>query len=236
MSGWVKRRFWKDVAVCPCTGGFTVMLDGRGLRTPARAELVVPTRAVAEMLAKEWRSQGEVPDPETMPATRAANVAIDKLRGQQDAVTSLLAEYGDSDLVCYRAAAPEELVAREAAAWDPLLDWAAHRYGARPLTRVGVIHAPQPAPLLAELRVDIERLSSFEVAAFHELVALSGSLIIALALLDRFATPEALWNASRVDEDWQIEQWGTDPEAEALTAGRRAAFLQAARFYFALRG
>lgn len=235
MSGWTKKRFWKEVAVCPCAAGYTVTLDGRGLRTPAKAELVVPTEALAALLAEEWRAQGEVVAPETMPATRAANAAIDKVRGQREEVTELLAAYGDSDLVCYRAAAPEELIAREARAWDPLLDWAAHRYGCRPLTRSGVIHAPQPKRLLDNLHADVSRLDAFELTAFHDLVAMSGSLIIALAVLDRYAEPDALWQASRIDEDWQIEQWGEDEDAAALTAGRRTAFLNAARFYFALQ-
>lgn len=236
MSGWVKKRFWTDAAVTQAEGGYTVTLDGRSLKTPAKAALVVPTAALAELIATEWRAQAEVIDPESMPVTRAANSAIDKVRGQKSEVTEIIAAYGDSDLICYRAADPEALVAREAAAWDPLIDWCAHRYAMRPEIRTGVIHAPQPAALLDAFQAEIEGLSSFELTAFHDLVAMSGSLIIGLALIDRFATPEALWDASRVDEDWQIEQWGADEEAEALTEGRKAAFLQAAQFYFALQG
>ncbi len=235
MSGWVKKRFWTAAEITPCEGGYTVTLDGRALKTPAKAALVVPTAALAELIAEEWRAQGEVIDPEAMPATRAANSAIDKVRGQKAEVTEMIAAYGDSDLVCYRAESPEALVEREAERWDPLIDWCAHRYTVRPIIRTGVIHGPQPKALLANLEADVARLSSFELTAFHDLVAMSGSLIIALALLDRFAPPEALWDASRVDEDWQIEQWGADEEAEKLTAGRKAAFLQAARFYFALQ-
>lgn len=235
MSGWVKRRFWSDATVTSCEGGFTVTLDGRALKTPAKAALVVPTAALAELIAGEWRAQGDVIDPEAMPVTRAANSAIDKVRGQKTEVTEMISAYGDSDLICYRAESPEALVAREAASWDPLIDWCAHRYTMRPIVRTGVIHGPQPEALLSNLEADVARLSSFELTAFHDLVAMSGSLIIALALLDRFAPPEALWDASRVDEDWQIEQWGADEEAEKLTAGRKAAFLQAARFYFALQ-
>lgn len=235
MSGWVKKRFWTDAVVEAAEGGFTVTLDGRSLKTPAKAPLLVPTRAFADLIADEWRAQGDVINPETMPATRAANAAIDKVRGQKTEVTAMIADYGDSDLTCYRAQAPQELVAREAQAWDPLLDWAAHRYGIRPATYVGVIHAPQPAALLASMRTDVERLDAFELTAFHDLVSMSGSLIIGLATLDQFAPPQDLWTASRVDEDWQIQQWGSDEDAERLAAGRERAFLDAARFYFALQ-
>lgn len=235
MSGWVKKRFWTDVSVADAEGGFAIFLDGRSVKTPAKSPLVVPTRAFAELVAEEWRAQAEAINPATMPATRAANAAIDKVRGQMDEVAGLISDYGDSDLVCYRADAPERLVAQEAAAWNPIMDWAAHRYGVRPAMRVGVVHAPQPDTLLDGLRADVARLTAFELTCFHDLVAMSGSLLIALAVIDRFDTPEALWTASRVDEDWQIAQWGTDAEAEALTAERKSAFLNAARFYFALR-
>ncbi len=234
-GGWVKKRFWSEVAVSTVDGGYGVTLDGRALKTPAKSPLIVPTEALAEMIAEEWRAQGEVIEPARLPATRAANSAIDKVRGQKAEVTEIIAAYGDSDLVCYRATAPEELVMREAEAWDPLIDWAAHRYGRRPLVREGVIHQPQPQALLRSFEAEVARLGAFELTAFHDLVAMSGSLIIGLAVLDRFAAPDALWLASRVDEDWQIAQWGSDPEAEALTQGRRDAFLQAARFYFAAR-
>ncbi|MGY6549206.1 MAG: ATP12 family chaperone protein [Roseinatronobacter sp.] len=236
MSGWVKRRFWSTVACVTVEGGFSVVLDGRALKTPGKAELIVPTRALAELIAQEWQAQGEVIDPNQMPATRAANSAIDKVRGQKAEVANILVAYGDSDLVCYRAAEPEALVAREAAAWDPLVDWATHRYGYRPVIREGVMHGPQPPALLASFQTEIERMDSFALTGFHDLVAMSGSLIIALAVLDRFATPEALWLASRVDEDWQIEQWGADEEAEKLAERRKRAFLDAARFYFASLG
>lgn len=235
MSGWVKKRFWTAAEVSASGDGFTVKLDGRALKTPGKALLVVPTAALARIIAEEWQTQGEVIAPETMPATRAANSAIDKISGQKSSVAAFLAEYGDSDLVCYRAASPVALVARESAIWDPLIDWVAHRYGVRPVTRVGVMHAPQPQAWLDSFLPNIERLSNFELAAFHDLVAFSGSLIIGLAVIDRFDTPETLWRASRLEEDWQIEQWGEDEEATILSEGRRQAFLAAARFYFALQ-
>lgn len=235
MSEWAKKRFWTEVTVERGDHGFAILLDGRGVKTPAKSALVVPTCALAEIVAEEWRTQADMIDPAAMPATRAANAAIDKVRGQMEEVTDLIADYGDSDLVCYRAEAPERLVAKEAEAWDPIIDWAAHRYMVRPVVRHGVVHEPQPATLLAGLRADVARLTAFELTCFHDLVAMSGSLMIALAVIDGFDAPEALWTTSRVDEDWQISQWGTDEEAERLAEGRRRAFMDAARFYFALQ-
>lgn len=236
MSGWVKKRFWVDVTVAEAEDGFAIELDGRHVKTPAKAALVVPTRAFAGVIADEWRAQGDAIDPASMPATRAANAAIDKVRGQMGEVAGLITDYGDSDLVCYRAEAPDGLVAQEAKAWDPIVDWTAHRYGVQPVVATGVVHVPQPAALLEGLRADVVRLSAFELTCFHDLVAMSGSLLIALAVIDRFDTPEALWAVSRVDEEWQITQWGTDAEAEALTELRKRSFLDASRFYFALQG
>ncbi|ATX65199.1 ATP12 family chaperone protein [Roseinatronobacter bogoriensis] len=235
MSGWAKKRFWAQAEVCAAEGGFTVTLDGRPVKTPGKAVLVVPTEAVAALIAAEFQAQDKVLDPNAMPITRAANSAIDKVAVARAEVTELFAAYGDSDLVCYRAEGPEALIAREARAWDPLVDWAAHRYGLRPNVRTGIVHAAQPSALLESMRSDVEGLSVFELTAFHDLVSMTGSLIIALAVLDRFDTPEALWDASRVDEEWQAEQWGRDEIADALTAGRKQAFLDAARLYFALQ-
>ncbi|NBB97103.1 MAG: ATPase [Alphaproteobacteria bacterium] len=235
MSEWVKKRFWTEVSVAETDDGFAILLDGRGVKTPAKAGLVVPTHAFAEIVAEEWRAQADTIDPSTMPATRAANAALDNVRGQMAEVAGLITDYGDSDLVCYRAEAPDSLVALEAEAWGPIIDWAAHRYGVRPVVRYGVVHEPQPAALLAELRADVARLTAFELTCFHDLVAMSGSLMIALAVIDGFDQPGALWTISRVDEDWQISQWGSDEEAEALAKGRRRAFMDAARFFFALQ-
>ncbi|WP_296477520.1 ATP12 family chaperone protein [Roseinatronobacter sp.] len=235
MSGWVKKRFWAQAEVCAAEGGFTVTLDGRAVKTPGKAVLVVPTEAVADLIAAEFQAQAEVLDPNAMPITRAANSAIDKVSVARTEVTELITAYGDSDLVCYRADGPEALIAREARAWDPLVEWAAQRYGQRPVIRTGIVHAAQPPALLNSMRADVEALSVFELTAFHDLVSMTGSLIIALAVLGQFALPEDLWIASRVDEEWQAEQWGSDEIADALTAGRKQAFLDAARLYFALQ-
>ena len=140
---WTAKRFWTDATVEEAAQGFTVRLDGRAVKTPAKAELVVPTTAMAEAIAQEWQAQDEVIDPNSMPVTRSANAAIDKVTAQFKEVADMLAAYGDSDVTCYRADTPDSLVARQAAAWDPLLEWAAVTFGARLFPVQGVMHAPQ---------------------------------------------------------------------------------------------
>lgn len=231
MSFWKAKRFWKVAQAEPCEGGFTVRLDGRPVKTPAKAALVVPTLEMAQAIAAEWDAQtGEV-RPETMPVTRAANSAIDKIVPQRAAVVELVAAYGASDLLCYRATGPAELQARQAAGWDPLLDWAGQALGARLCVTEGVMHVAQDECALAKLTARVEGFSPFQLAAFHDLVAISGSLVLALAVTDGRLLPEEAWLLSRIDEHWQVEQWGEDEEAAASEAARHAGFLEAARFY-----
>lgn len=230
MSGWARKRFWKDVETCVAEDGFGVVLDGRPLRTPAKAPLVVPTSALAEAIAAEWAAQEDTINPQQMPATRAANAAIDKVLGQKEEVSRLIAAYGETDLICHRAEAPKELVARQAAAWDPLVQWAAATLGARLEVTSGVMHRPQPPESLAAFAARLDALDAFELTAMHDLVAMSGSLVIGLAAAAGFLPPEELWRRSRIDEDWQAEQWGEDAEAKALAENRRAAFMDAWHF------
>lgn len=231
MSEWAAKRFWTEVSVASTGGGFSVLLDGRPIRTPGRAPLDLPTEALAEAMAAEWAAQEGTVDPRTMPVTRTANSAIDKVRPQQEAVADMLAAYGETDLLCHRADRPPELVARQAAAWDPLLDWAAEVFGGRLRVTAGVMPAPQDAALLLRLRDGVRALSAFELAAFHDLVSLSGSLVIGFATARGHRPAEALWEVSRIDESWQAEQWGEDAEAAKDAEGKRDAFLHAARFY-----
>lgn len=231
MTEWKAKRFWKDVSVREADGGFDVALDTRPVRTPAKVPLVLPTRAMADAVAAEWAAQQDGIDPTTMPATRAANAAIDKVAPQFDEVAAMLSAYGDSDLLCYRADEPQELVARQAEGWDPLLDWADDTYGARLVPRAGVMHVPQDGDALARLDAQVRRLSPFQVAGFHDLVSLSGSLILALAATRDHRPAEALWALSRIDEEWQAEQWGHDEEAEDAARIKRNSFLEAKRFY-----
>ncbi|SDF42073.1 ATP12 family chaperone protein [Limimaricola pyoseonensis] len=231
MSEWKAKRFWKTATTAPVEGGWQVLLDARPVRTPAKALLVLPTEALAQAVAEEWDRQEERIDPGAMPVTRTANSAIDKVGPQRAAVAGMLAAYGGSDLLCYRAEMPAELAARQTAEWDPLLDWVAEAHGARLKLAAGVMPVEQAQDDLARLSAPVEALDPFRLAAFHDLVALSGSLVLALAVVEDRLAPEEAWRLSRLDEDWQIEQWGEDEEAQAMAAVKRAAFLDAARFW-----
>lgn len=231
MSEWKAKRFWKAASVTEAGGGFSVMLDTRPVRTPAKAEMILPTREMARAVAAEWDAQeGEI-KPLTMPVTRAANAAIDKVRVQHAEVADLIAAYGDADLVCYRAEGPESLVERQAEAWDPLLDWAAEEFDARLRPVSGVIHTPQDPDALATLSRQVHAMDSFTLTAFHDLVGLSGSLVIGFAAVAGLHPPDVLWRMSRIDETWQEEQWGIDEEARAVADKKQSEFVNAKTFY-----
>lgn len=231
MTEWAPRRFWTSASAVPAEDGFAVLLDARPLRTPRKAPLVLPTAALAEAVAVEWQAQGETVVPATMPFTRMANSAIDTVASQIDTIAGMVADYGGSDLLCYRAEGPEALVAEQALAWDPLLEWAADALGAPLRVTTGVVHVPQPEASLAALRGQVSGLTPFRLAAFHDLVALSGSLVLALAVTRNRVGVEDAWRVSRIDEDWQIAQWGEDEEAADVARRKHEAFLLADRFY-----
>ena len=231
MSDWKPKRFWKDAAVTETADGFGVLLDGRPVNTPAKAPLIVPTEGLAKAIAAEWNAQVKELDPQTMPVTKGANAAIDKVRIQRPEVVGLLAEYGDSDLLCYRAAGPDSLIQRQAEGWDPVLDWAANALGARLFVGEGVMHVPQTAKALALLRTELETLDDFGLAAAHDMISITGSLVLALAVINGVRTEEEAWHLSRIDEHWQIEQWGEDEEAAAAEKTKCQAFFDAVRFY-----
>lgn len=231
MSEWKAKRFWKEAQVVEVEGGFAVKLDHRPVKTPAKRPLHVPTSAMARVIAAEWDAQEKEIKPHTMPATKTANAAIDKVAVQHAEVADMLAAYGDADLLCYRAENPEALVARQAAQWDPMLDWAEAALGVRLQTRAGVIHVPQDQAALERLRAMTHAFSAFELAAFHDLVSLSGSLILGFAATRRARDIEELWAISRLDETWQAEQWGRDDEAEAQAARKKTSFLHAADMF-----
>lgn len=231
MSEWKAKRFWKAASVEEAEAGYTVTLDGRAVKTPAKRPLHVPTRAMAHAIAQEWDAQHEIINPNTMPVTKTANAAIDKVAVQHAEVAEMLAAYGDSDLLCYRADAPEELVARQAEQWDPMLDWAAETLGARLLTRTGVMHLPQDPAALEVLSRRTHALNPFELAAFHDLVSLSGSLVLGFAASMDARPADTLWDLSRLDEQWQEEMWGEDEDATALAQIKCEAFLHAKRMF-----
>lgn len=224
------RRFWKDAAAVPVEGGHDIHLDGKPVRTPGRVPLTLPSPALAEAVAGEWRGVGETIDPRAMPLTGLANAAIDRIAPDPAAFAAGLAKYGESDLLCYRADHPLELQLRQQAAWDPLLGWARTRYGIDPVTTTGVMHRPQSSETIAKLADAVAARSPFELAALSPLVTVTGSLIAALALLEGAATPEDIWSAANLDEDWQAEHWGEDDLARKARAARRADFDAGARF------
>ncbi len=231
MSGWKPKRFWKAVHVTECEGGFTVHLDTRQAKTPGKQPLILPTRAMAEAVAAEWDAQQGPLRPETMPFTRAANSAIDKVAPQFDVTVADLAGYGGTDLLCYRATGPEGLISRQNDGWSPLLDWSASVLQAPLVAVPGVMHIAQKQPSLARLHGHVAAMTPFQITGFHDLVQLSGSLILALAVTRGRLTADEAWALSRIDETWQIEAWGVDEDAAALTEHKRTAFHHAATFW-----
>lgn len=221
------KRFYTAVSTSGTRG---VLLDGRPVRTPARAFLELPTDALANAVAEEWRAQGEQIDPRSMPLTGLANVAIDRVAPDPAAFARTLAAYAESDLLCYRAENPESLIARQAREWDPLLAWAKARYDVHFVVTSGVIHRPQPPATLTRLAESTAARAPFALAPLSPLVTISGSLVIALALAEGAADLETAWNACVLDERWQEEQWGSDPLAEAARNERRRDFEAAVRF------
>jgi len=231
MSEWAPKRFWKTTSVDAGDEGFVVLLDGRNVRTPAKALLQLPSRQMADAVAAEWDAQEDTVDPLTMPVTRSANAAIDKLSVQHGEVADMVADYGGTDLLCYRADAPHELTDRQAKGWDPMLDWAQTTFGARLRPTTGVMHCAQDPDALARLRRLVHGQGHFQLTALHDLVGLSGSLILGVAATTDDFAPELLWSLSRIDEDWQTEQWGHDEEAEEVTTSKREGFFHAHSFY-----
>ena len=236
MSEWKARRFWKAASVEAEGGGWQVLLDSRPIRTPGKLPLVMPTRALAQAIAAEWDAQADVIDPNTMPLTRAANSAAEKVTPQFAAVADMLAGYGGTDLLSYRASGPATLAERQAAAWDPLIDWAARALRAPLKITEGVIPVAQDAGALARLRARLDDLTPWQLTALHDLVTLPGSLILGLAVLEGRLDADAAHALSRIDETFQAERWGRDDEAEAAAAARLDAMRVAARLLDLLAG
>jgi chaperone required for assembly of F1-ATPase len=214
----------------PSAGGVAILLDARPVKTPSRHPLLVPTEELAEAIAAEWNGQGEEIDPRSMPLTGLANAAIDRVLPDPAAFARVIAAYGETDLLCYRAEGPRPLVARQSERWDPLLDWARKRFDIELRTVVGVIHQPQPPLAVERLGVAAAARDPFRLAGLSPLVTVSGSLIIALAMAEGAIGLEEGWAAATLDEAWQAEQWGEDPLAAAAIAARRHDFDSAYRF------
>jgi len=213
------KRVYREVRVAPAGGGWSILLDDRTLQTPARTPLLLPRRGLAAAIAAEWDAQGDKIVPATMPLMQLAATAIDRTETQCRQVIDEIVGYGATDLVCYRAERPADLVARQSAAWQPLLDWLTLRFDAPLLVTAGVIPRTQPESALAAIRAAVEALDPFRSTALHAATAACGSVVIGLALVERRLDAEGAWQASQLDESFQIEAWGEDAEA----AARRAA-------------
>ncbi len=221
------KRFYREVSV---SADLAVLLDARPIKTPAKAPLVLSNVVMAEAVADEWRKQGAEIRPQLMPITGLANAVIDRVAPDADAFAASLAAYAESDLLCYRAEEPFDLVARQNQDWNPLLGWAQVRYDVSFTLVRGIMHRPQPEATLNRLRAAVRARSSWELAALNPLVTISGSIIVALAVLEREIDPNAAFDTAHLDELWQAEQWGEDDFALEARALHRRDFCAAARF------
>ena len=209
------KRFYTTVGIGPVEdGGYAILLDGRTVRTPAKQPLTAPTARAAELLAAEWDAQKEVIDPATMPVTRLANTAIDGVAKDIRAVFEDIVNFAGTDLLCYRASEPEGLVARQAEGWDPMMSWAAEKLGARFILAEGVVHQTQPSAAINAYADALRaHATPLGLSCLHTITTLTGSALLALAFAEKRLSAEEAWALAHLDEDWQIEHWGTDDEA-----------------------
>ncbi len=224
------KRFWKTAQAVRDDDAWRVELDGKPLRTPARAPLVLPTEALAGAIAEEWNAAPDEFDPRAMRLTGLANAAVDRVAPDPLAFARSLAQYGESDLLCYRAEAPPPLAREQEQAWDPLLAWGRRRFDVDFRTTCGILHVAQPSAMTERLAHAVAALDAFRLAGLSPLVTIGGSLVAALALLEGAATPAQAWDAVTVDDRWQLEQWGSDAEAVEQLENRQRDFLAAAAF------
>ncbi|MBN9079160.1 MAG: ATPase [Rhizobiales bacterium 65-79] len=229
------KRFYETVTTAEEEGGHVVHLDGRPVRTPAGAVLVLPTAAAARLVADEYAAQEDHIVPLTMPVTRLANTAFDGVSSAADAVLEDILKYSTSDLLCYRADSPEALVERQSEAWDPVLDWARSELGARFALAEGVMHVEQPRETIGAVAVHLrKRAEPFRLAAMHLMTSLTGSALLALAVEAHAIEAETAWAAAHIDEDWNVEHWGEDSEAAKRRAGRKRDMMAAVALLDAL--
>ena len=219
----LRKRFYKAADITEAEGGFAITLDGKPIRTPSGRQVVIPSRELAVAVAAEWAAQGETIDPVTMPLTRIANSVVEGVIDRVDDVVDDLAKYFETDLLFYRAGHPEGLVAREAAHWDPVLFWAAETLGAHFILSEGIMHVKQPEEAVRAARAALPG-DAWSVAALHMITTLTGSALLALALVHGAREAGQVWAAAHVDEDWNTDQWGVDEEAASRRAVRARDF------------
>ncbi len=223
------KRFYAHASVEKHEAGFAVRLDGKPVRTPGKALLALPSEAAAGLVAAEFEAQEKVVDPLSMPVLRLANTAIDGVAADPQAVLEDILRFAASDMLCYRADAPQGLVERQNAHWDPVLDWVRSAFAARFNLAEGVVHIEQPRESIAILGAHLARdAEPFRLAALHVMTSLTGSALLALAVEAGELDVEGAWLAAHVDEDWQIGHWGEDAEAAARRAVRKHDFTAAA--------
>lgn len=223
------KRFYAQASVGEADGGFALLLDGRRARTPAKNPILSPSRALAEAMAAEWAGQGETIDPAAMPLTRLVNSALDGVAAALEATRAEIARYAESDLLCYRAEAPEALVEAEASAFDPILAWARETLGAHFVVAEGIVHRRQPQAALDAVRACLETIDQpIALAGLHVMTTLTGSVLLALAVAKRRLAEQDAWRIAHVGEDFQISQWGEDAEASARRQSRWRDFEAAA--------
>jgi chaperone required for assembly of F1-ATPase len=222
-----RKRFYAHAGVSDADGGFAITLDGKPIRTPSGRQVIVPAREIADAVAAEWEAQRETIDPLTMPMTRFANSVVQGVVDRVEAVRDDVAKYLETDLLFYRAGHPEALVAREAANWDPVLFWAADALGAHFILSEGIIHVRQPETAVEAARAALPA-DAWSIAAMHVVTTLTGSALLALALEKGVLSPDQVWAAAHVDEDWNADKWGVDEEVAARRAARLVDFRAAA--------
>lgn len=224
------KRFYKSVGLEEQAEGFALTLDGRAVKTPLKNALVMPNQALAQAVAREWESQGEHIDPNSMMLTKLSNTALDRVGGERARIAVEIVEYANADLLCYRAERPVELVARQSKLWDPVLDWAAEDLGAKFSVTAGIVHQNQTEECLAAFRRFVEGLSDFAMASYHNNMTMTGSALLAAAVQRGHLPADDVWSLAHVDEDWQIEQWGSDEEEAERRRRRRTEFLDVLEF------
>jgi chaperone required for assembly of F1-ATPase len=225
------RRFYKAATTTPVEGGWGILLDGKALRSPAKRPFVLPTEALAAAIADEWQAQGEKINPSSMPLMQFAATAIDRLTDNRTALIDEVAGYGGSDLICYRAEEPPSLVRRQEETWQPLVAWVAERYDVALNVTIGIVAVEQPTHTLATFRRVLEACDLFALTAVAGATGSAGSLVIALALAEDRLSPDEAADAALLDELFQAEKWGSDPEAERRRAAIRADLHAAKRFH-----
>jgi len=225
------KKFYKKATVKGKKAPFCIALDGRVMKTPLKASLEIPSKALARAIADEWNAQGEFVDLNNMFLTKYANTAIDRVETRKENIVDEIVAFASSDLVCYRADTPQGLVDKQAQSWDPVLKWAHEHHGLNFICVAGIIYASQPDATLVAAHGVLSALDAYSLTAIHNLTTLTGSALLAMAVIDGAITADEGWNAAHVDEDWNIAQWGTDDDAIERRKLRRGEFDGIIEFY-----